>query len=353
MNDPLAGLDEAGRQTVERLHHLLLRADSRLPDELVSTARAWLAEEMVRDVAEAIVFSCLSSDVPLAPADAELLGAVLRDTGADAAPVAGLATSDEDDVPPYRLAPVGPDVLDPHGAEVPHTMDLTDTAYTGPGGPDDIDRAAVAAVADQFGAHALWRSWRYPAPRDQWPRATRGYLVQLARGSEQTTPARTAARIQAALVAAGETSPLVRVFTDDVALPAFHRIALLFSALLWTAETPPEIHVAADCPATPARLDEPERSRVRAYLDGGTPLLVSTEMAGDRVDPGLGPVVPATLRSDGEWIWSDAVGYYLDRYRLAPDDGLLTHIRRRGYRPTGIDRVALHRALAAVPSALI
>jgi hypothetical protein len=353
MIDPPAALDEATQSPIEQLHHLLLRADSRLPDELVVSARAWLAEGLVLDVAEAVVFSCLSCDVPLAPADADLLGDILRDAGAYTAAVADLARCDEDIIPSCRLAPVGPEVLDRHGSAIPHTMDLTSTTYIGPGGPDDIDHVAVAAVADQNGTHALWRSWRYPAPQDQWPHATRGYLVQMARGYQQAGLAIAAAQIQAALVAAGETNPLVRVFTADAALPAFHRITLLFSALLWTAGTRPEIQVAADRSATVAgpdapRLEEPERSRVLAYLAGGTPVRITTELTEDTVDPTLGAVIPINLRTDGEWIWADSVGYYLDRYWLAPDDRFLTQIRRRGYRSAEVDRVALHRALAAV-----
>ncbi len=346
MTDLPTVLDEATQPAIERLHHLLVRADSRLPDELVVTARAWLAEGLVLDVAEAVVFSCLSCDVPLTPADADLLADILQGAGADTTAVADLTRSDEDAVLAYRLAPISPEVLGRYGPEVPRIMDLTGATYAGPGAADDIDHAAVAAVADQIGTHALWRSWRYPVPRDQWPQATRGYLVQMAPGAELAT---TPARIQSALLAAGQTSPLVRVFTDDAALPAFHRIALLFSALLWTARTPHEIHVAVAATDTP-RLDEPERSRVQAYLAGGTPVRITTELADDTVDPTAGTVVPTNLRTDGEWVWTDAIGYYLDRYRLAPDKRLLTHIRRRGYRLPEADLVARHRALAALPS---
>src|SRR5258705_9609896 len=139
MIDPLSVLDGATRPAIEQLHHLLLRADSRLPDELVVTARAWLAEGLVLDVAEAVVFSCLSCDVPLAPADAELLGDILRNAGADTAAVADLTRTDKDDMPAYRLAPVGPDVLVRQGSGIPQTMDLTGAAYAGPGAADDLD----------------------------------------------------------------------------------------------------------------------------------------------------------------------------------------------------------------------
>jgi hypothetical protein len=98
------------------------------------------------------------------------------------------------------------------------------------------------------------------------------------------------------------------------------------------------------------QLAEPERDRVRAYLAGGTPVRITTELTDDTIDPTAGTVVPTNLRTDGDWVWTDAIGYYLDRYRLAPDSHLLTHIRRRGYRPAEVDVVARHRALAAVSS---
>jgi hypothetical protein len=353
MTDPPPAPHQATQPTIEQLHHLLLRADSRLPDELVVAARTWLADGHLLDVAQTVVFSCLTCDVPLPPADAQLLADILRTAGTDTTPVADLTRSGEDPMPAYRLAPVGPHALDPHSPAVPHTMDLTGPAHPGPGAPDDIDHAAIAAVADQTGTHALWRSWRYPTPQDQWPQATRGYLVQMAPGHEPTTLATTTARIQTTLITAGQTNPLVRVFTHDTPLPAFHRIALRFSALLWTAHTPPTIHLANDCSTTATRpdaprLDEPERSYVRAYLTAGTPLLITTKLTQDPLDPTLAAHVPTNLHTDGEWVWTDAIRYYLDRYHLAPDDHFLAHIRRRGYQPAQVDTVALHRALAAV-----
>jgi hypothetical protein len=50
--------------------------------------------------------------------------------------------------------------------------------------------------------------------------------------------------------------------------------------------------------------------------------------------------------TDGFWIWCDASTYYLERYGLAPDRGLVGHIRARGFVPPGVDGAALHRALA-------
>jgi hypothetical protein len=47
---------------------------------------------------------------------------------------------------------------------------------------------------------------------------------------------------------------------------------------------------------------------------------------GDVVDPEAGSVVPMSFRTDGTWIWTDTVEYYLSRHQLAPDAELITHI---------------------------
>ncbi|MCF3134405.1 serine/threonine-protein kinase [Streptomyces olivochromogenes] len=49
----------------------------------------------------------------------------------------------------------------------------------------------------------------------------------------------------------------------------------------------------------------------------------------DRVDPGRGRVVPAAFRTDGTWVWSDQIAYYLARYGYAPEPGLRRHFATR------------------------
>ena len=85
-----------------------------------------------------------------------------------------------------------------------------------------------------------------------------------------------------------------------------------------------------------------------AYLAAGTPLLITTELTADMLDPTHPMVVPTNVRTDGEWVWSDAVSYYLDRYRLAPEVPFLAHIQQRRYVAAEVDVVALHRALSVV-----
>ncbi|MFD0788214.1 hypothetical protein ACFQZ8_30245, partial [Micromonospora azadirachtae] len=95
-------------------------------------------------------------------------------------------------------------------------------------------------------------------------------------------------------------------------------------------------------------LDETEAERVARYLDEGVPLLITPDLAPDVVDPTREPAVPTAFRTDGRWIWSDAVSYYLRGYRLAPDPALLGEIRKNAYRSPEVDAVALHRALSVL-----
>lgn len=49
----------------------------------------------------------------------------------------------------------------------------------------------------------------------------------------------------------------------------------------------------------------------------------------DRLDPARSRVVPAGFRTDGLWVWSDQIAYYLERYRCAPDPALRHHLAQR------------------------
>jgi hypothetical protein len=75
--------------------------------------------------------------------------------------------------------------------------------------------------------------------------------------------------------------------------------------------------------------DSAERDRMLRYLTSGTPVLYTTSRTEDVVNPAAGQVVPSSFRTDGEWIWTDAVAYYLDRHGLAPDEDLAAHIEAR------------------------
>jgi len=352
------------QDVAEAYHYLLLRMAGRLPDELISSARRWLADGELVDLAQAVVFAALTGRVAIAESDAVLLSATLAAAGEDVGPLDTIERSDDDTPPLYGLAPVSPDVLAAHGDAIPYSLDLTGD-YDGPGGPDALDTAAVAAVTAAANGPAagatllgLWRAWRFPAIDSPWPPARPLYLVQAVADRPDLLPA-LAAEIGAALEAAGEVNAQVEVFTDADALPTYQHTALGFAALLWAARPAREIRLTnvydtwtdehgPDFDAAHPRLDGDERDRVLAYLDGGTPLLSAPEYTDDVLSPDRQAVVPTVCRTDGLWIWTDAVSYYLREHGLEPDWELLFHIRAAGYTLPVVDAVAVHRALSVL-----
>ncbi|MBB4926040.1 hypothetical protein [Kitasatospora kifunensis] len=79
----------------------------------------------------------------------------------------------------------------------------------------------------------------------------------------------------------------------------------------------------------PRLADGPERAAVADYLRSGPHVLMTPMLMDDVLDPERRGVVPMSFRTDGEWIWTDTITYYLDEYGLAPERGLLAHIRSR------------------------
>jgi hypothetical protein len=258
---------------------------------------------------------------------------------------------------PYAFHPALPDPS-VFGPDVPPLLDLTSApeslleAVT-----DDVDYAAADAAAAAPDAIALWRVWRLTTDDAAAGEMTRVYLLETDQEAAQL-PA-TTATLMRALEATGHSNPLVEVYAPDTDLPAYQQMARGAAALLWTAESAPEVEIArvfdsVDPVSGPAfdadhpRLDEEERERVARYLDAGTPLLVTTQTMVDVVEPAHGDVVPMSYRTDGRWIWTDSVMYYLRAHGLAPDPELLDHMRDNNFVLPVLDSVADHRALAAL-----
>lgn len=77
--------------------------------------------------------------------------------------------------------------------------------------------------------------------------------------------------------------------------------------------------------------DPRERGRVVEFLDGGEVLVAGGPLSPDVLDPERPVVVPAGYATDGTWIWSASLRYYVAKHGLAPEPDLLAHIRAHGY----------------------
>lgn len=239
-------------------------------------------------------------------------------------------------------------------------------AHLPPDLADALDRAAVTAAAHLPGAVALWRAWRAPSDGSPWPPPRRVFLLAVASPAE---PFEAAAALQSALAAHGEADPQVEAFAPDDDLPPYQRSARARSALLWTSVRAEPVRLAPvydglTADGTPLfdldrpRLTASEREPVAAALDAGSVLMSTTARLDDVLDPADGRGrVPAGFRTDGVWVWSDAVAYYLRSHGVAPVADLLSHLslghlgdldRRRTEPASSPDVVALFRATAAL-----
>ena len=331
------------------LHRLLLRMAGRLPDELITEARSWLADGRAPQVAQALAFTAVAYRAAVTHDDAELLESVLTAAGADLSATGDLERTNDEPWPPYTMAPVRPEA--PDGLVSP-CLDLTGRD-TDPSLVDAFDVAARDTVVDQSGAVALWRAWRVPARPSAWPPPKRVYVVEADPGRADLPVI--ADEIRWALEAVGEVNPQVEAYTPDVELPVYQQLARGYGALLWAGRDGGEIDLARvfDVVAPPsfgdrADLAADERDRVLAYLRGGESLLVTDTTTDDVLAPGSDARVPLNVRTDGRWVWADTVTYYLERHGVGPEEKLLAHIRAAGYRAPDVDAVGLHRALVAL-----
>ncbi|MEY9932117.1 hypothetical protein ABH926_006766 [Catenulispora sp. GP43] len=347
-------------------HSMLLRLAGRVPDGLLSQSRAWLAALEPERMAGAVASHAAASRLMLAAEDAGLLGWILTGAGMDAAVVARIpvqtGTDPAEGIVAHVFTPAAPVVMAARGEDFGSCLDLTEGPLENVSADlaDELDRAAVAAAAGLPGAAALWRTWRAPSDGSPWPPPRRVFLLAL---NPQAEPFEAGAALHVALAAHGEADPQVEAFALDEDLPAYQRSARARSALLWTPGPgrPEPVRLApvydgVTGDGTPLfdldrpRLTAPDCDPIAAALDGGSVLMSTTARLDDVLDPADGRGrVPAGFRTDGWWVWSEAVAYYLRAHGVAPVAALLGHLdRRRTEPPASPDAVALFRATAAL-----
>lgn len=343
------------RRTDMTGHELLLRLAGRLPDRALAQARQVLAAGSPSSAIE-LVAGLLA--VVRAPLTAGELTAI-RDLTGDAGALPG--------VRPVAEAPelqYGFSYLDGDG-EVER---------------DDLDEAVVAAAtAHSEGLTGIWRAWRYLMPEEPdlpeepdqdgaaedgaareagpadaaaaWPLASPGlvddyledpfepYRVYIVQVDDPATIDAIAADLLGAIP--DPASAGVEVITLGEEPPPYQQAALAESLLLWATVAAPEFAVArvfdfADPVSGPGFApdhaiisDLGERDQLLTYLRGGHAVLTTTATMDDILDGSVGSVVPTSFRTDGEWIWTDTVEYYLSQYGLAPDAELSEHIQHQ------------------------
>jgi hypothetical protein len=329
-------------------------------DDLVEQCRRWLGHGRLLDLGRAVTYAVLSQRIRLTDADVDLLAELLAADGADTSALSMVDVSDLDPMPLYGFAPTRAGIGQGGGVAA-DARPGTGSAHGEPEG--DLDRAAIEQVARHDSARALWRAWRYPGDGAPWPPPCRVYVLEVDDGAELTAITMV---MQDALVAAGEMVPRLEVYPtrsggfgghsrpDGPDLPSYQRLARANGALLWARDPDPGVQVAAPWPAGDRPVQDfpvvarGEVGRLLHYLRHGEPLTVTGAPADDVIDAGQRAAVSTTFRTDGFWVWSEAATYYLERYGMAPDPGLLAHIRAAGYVCPEVDGAGAHRALGAL-----
>ncbi len=324
----------AGLPARADLHALLLALAGRIPDEILAEMRGCLADGEEAELAALLATALEPGWLALTEAEAALIEALLAACDADPVLADRAPRLGEPPVPPYRFG-------DQYEIAIP------------PGGEarqDAVDEAAVEAGERVGGLIALWRVYRHahegPARR-----------VYLAETEAQADLLELVAETQYALTEASEDTPRVEMFAEGTPLPPYHAAALDGATLIWAAsDTGVRLARAfdgADADAGPffrpdhARLDGADSERVLAYLRSGEPILDAPGAMDDVVEPG--GAVPAGFRSDGRWVWPDAVTYYLERHRLAPEPDLVAHALAAPDGPSDpLNRLTRHRVLTTL-----
>ncbi|WP_433261105.1 hypothetical protein ACQPZF_25915 [Actinosynnema sp. CS-041913] len=311
--------------TADGMHEVLLGLAGRVPDDFLASARRQLADGAVGDVAVAVTHELARSRVPVSVADAAVLSELVDESAFGA--FTGIPLSDVRPPLVWLFAGAG-------------EQDVR----------DETTAALVEVLAATPSARGLWMAWRTPL-RDDGPRVP-VYVVTTDGGDL----AALAGRLCRVLDGRADVPRVEVVGPGDA--PSYQRAARAGGRLVWAAAEPVEMFVVrvfdgVDAEGGPVfdedhpRIADPaERERVLAYLGGGELLLGSGDTMADVVAPERGRVVPMNYRTDGVWLWPDAVSYYLEHHDLAPDAPFLAHIYLTDQPPARLDAVTVHRALS-------
>lgn len=71
--------------------------------------------------------------------------------------------------------------------------------------------------------------------------------------------------------------------------------------------------------------------KVSDYMDSGVLVLRTTMLQADILALDDSPRVPSCIRTDGEFVWSDASSYYVRHHRVSPGQDFIDHVESLGF----------------------
>ncbi|MEU0540318.1 hypothetical protein ABZ319_10640 [Nocardia sp. NPDC005978] len=108
-----------------------------------------------------------------------------------------------------------------------------------------------------------------------------------------------------------------------------------------------KVHDGRDSSGKPIIEREPLSPQLQAtlllYLESAPLIWVARGFDEDAFAPDALDV-PLGFRTDGTWIWAEAIAHYLRKYKVPPDPEMVRHIMARGFRLEGVDETTKQRA---------
>ncbi len=84
------------------------------------------------------------------------------------------------------------------------------------------------------------------------------------------------------------------------------------------------------------RSDTPYPPGLLRYLESAAVLIARRSRTIDEIVPVRGPVVPSSVLTDGEWVWSASHAYYVRTHRVRVPDEFRQYVDRVGEPPTQV-----------------
>lgn len=355
--DPEPGADPGGERDAAaegNLHALLLRMAGSLPDRVLDASREALAAGRRLEVVQAVAFEAISQPLQLDPDEIATLRAELLLGGGDGDLALALEELRGERPPTPWLFLSSLPATPAEAATVVRPLDLTADADEW----DPVDRALVAAASAVPGVRAVWRAWRMPSSARPWHDPVRVAVVSV--DDEFPDPSALSVHLRQSMLGAGDADAHAEVCWAGLDAPYYQTLARSCGALLWAARPAVPITTARVFDGVdpvrgpwftthrPVVGDAAERANLLIALRSGVVIAWSSAAMADILTPERGEVVPLHLRTDGTWVWSEAVGYYLENYGLTPDPelhGYLAGLLAGGERAEPLDEISVHRAL--------
>jgi hypothetical protein len=81
----------------------------------------------------------------------------------------------------------------------------------------------------------------------------------------------------------------------------------------------------------------PDEQGILKYLRGGRRLLAASGIVEDTLDPRKGMIGPPDVFSDGEWLWTSDVIYYLENYHIEVPAEFIERMKQHGWECPVVD----------------